>query len=218
MLLDLQVVPFVAITDHCALKYFIIKQLLNSQQTKWVNIVTDYNFKIAYCSGTANIVADALTRKHGELITQKENDIAAWTQLFLNSSYVVAAISEGSMNVKSDLMNNEQGSSNEAERAESSYQLVNQILQVNCSHKSLKHYQQMTRKEKQGWTLQDDLLTQFEKLMMSEVNALRTHLINEAHSTPVTAHSEKTKIAKLLSVQYYWPGLSNDCSTFVLNC
>ena len=34
MLLDLQAVSFIAITDHWALKYFIIKWLLNSQQAK----------------------------------------------------------------------------------------------------------------------------------------------------------------------------------------
>ena len=79
MLLDLQAVSFVAITDHCALKYFITKWLLNSQQTKWADIVTDYNFKIIYHSGTINIIADALTRKHSELITQKKKNIAAQT-------------------------------------------------------------------------------------------------------------------------------------------
>ena len=50
------------------------------------------------------------------------------------------------------------------------------------------------------------------------MNTLQTHLINETHSTSVTMHSEKTKTAKLLSVQYYWSDLLNDCSTFILNC
>ena len=95
---------------------------------------------------------------------------------------------------------------------------MNQILQVNHFHKSLKHYWQMARKKKWGWKLQNNLLTQFEKLMMSEVNTLQTHLINETHSTSVTMHSEKAKTAKLLSVQYYWSDLLNDCFTFILNC
>ena len=77
MLLDLQAVPFVAITDHCTLKYFTTKQLLNLQQARWADIVANYNFKIIYHSETANIVADALTRKHSELITQKEKNITA---------------------------------------------------------------------------------------------------------------------------------------------
>ena len=117
MLLDLQAVPFVAITDHCALKYFTTKQLLNSQQARWANIVADYNFKIIYCSETVNIVANALTRKHSKLITQKEKNIAAQTQLFLNSSCVIAAIDEGSANIKS-------GSLNEVKQVENPYQLM----------------------------------------------------------------------------------------------
>ncbi len=140
MLLNLQAVLFVAITDYCTLKYFITKQLLNPQQARWADIVADYNFKIIYCSGTANIVTDALIRKHSKLITQKEKDITAQTQLFLNSSYIIAAIGEDSVNIES-------GSLNEAEQAENSYQLVNQILQANCSHKSLNQYCQMARKE-----------------------------------------------------------------------
>ena len=117
MLLDLQAVLFVAITDHCTLKYFITKQLLNSQQARWADIVADYNFKITYCSGTANIVADALTRKHDKLITQKEKDIAAQTQVFLNPSCIIAAIDEGSVNIKSDSLN-------EVKQVENPYQLV----------------------------------------------------------------------------------------------
>ena len=143
MLLDLQAVPFVTITDHCALKYFTTKQLLNLWQARWANIVADYHFKITYCSGTANVVADALTRKHSKLITQKEKDIAAQIQLFLNPSCIIAAIGEGSANIES-------GSLNKAEQAENSYQLVDQILQANCSYKSLNQYCQMAGEEKQG--------------------------------------------------------------------
>ena len=140
MLLGLQAGPFVTITDHCTLKYFIIKQLLNSQQARWADIVADYNFKITYHLEMINIVADALTRKHDELITQKRKDIAVQTQVFLNSSCIIAAIGESSVNIES-------GSLNEAEQVKNSYQLVNQILQVNRSHKSLNQYCQMARKE-----------------------------------------------------------------------
>ena len=105
--------------------------------------MADYNFKITYCSGTANIVTDALTRKHSKLVTQKEKDIAAQTQLFLNPSCIIAAIGEDSVNIES-------GSLNKTEQAENPYQLMDQILQANHSHKSLDQYCQMARKEEQG--------------------------------------------------------------------
>ena len=100
----------------------------------------DYNFKIIYCSETANVVADALTRKHNKLVTQKKKDIAAHTQLFLDPGCVIVSIDEGSMNI-------ENGSMNKAEQVENPYQLMNQILQANHSHELLEHYCQMARKE-----------------------------------------------------------------------
>ena len=186
------------------MKYFITKRLLNSQQARWADIVTDYNFKITYCSGTANIVADTLTRKHSELITQKEKDIAARTQLFLELNCVIVSV--------------EEGSEKQTELTENPYQLIDQILQANWTHDSLNQYYQTAKKEEQRWKLQDDLLIHFEKLMIPDVNALQTHLINKTHSTSVTAHSGKTKTAKLLSAQYYWSDLLNNCSTFISNC
>ena len=79
--------------------------------------MTDYNFKITYCPETANIVADTLTRKHSELVTQKEKDIAARTQLFLEPNCVIASV--------------EKGSEKQTELTENPYQLIDQILQAN---------------------------------------------------------------------------------------
>ena len=110
---------------------------------RWADIVADYNFKITYCLETVNIVTDTLIRKYSELVTQKEKDIAAYTQLFLDSGHVIACIKEG-------LLNNKQSSDSQVKLTESPYQLVNQILQANQSHESLNQYCQMARKEEQG--------------------------------------------------------------------
>ena len=56
----------------------------------------------------------------------------------------------------------------------------------------------------------------FNRLMVPDIDAVQTYLINEAHSMPITAHPGKTKMAKLLSAQYYWPGMPNDYATFVV--
>src|SRR3954451_5886662 len=71
-LIGLQATPFTAITDHRALEYFTTKRLLNPRQARWPDILADYHFYIPYRPGTANVVADALTRKSEELRTQKE--------------------------------------------------------------------------------------------------------------------------------------------------
>ena len=63
-----------------------------------MNIVTDYNFKIIYCSETVNVITDTLTKKHNKLITQKKKNIAVHTQLFLNLSCVIVLVKEDSLN------------------------------------------------------------------------------------------------------------------------
>ena len=209
MLLGLQEVPFIAITDHRALEYFTTKRLLNPRQARWADVVADYNFKITYRPGTANVVADALTRKHGELITQKEKDIASRTQCFLDPKHVLASIEEATTERENEIT---------APKENKPYEVVDAVLNANRTHPSLAPYKLLADQDKRGWKLEKDLLTRFGRLMVPEEAALRTSLINEAHSTQTTAHPGRGKTAKLLSAQYYWPGLANDCARFVANC
>ena len=46
--------------------------------------MADYNIKLSYRPGTANVVADALSRKQEELKTQKAKDKAARLTTFLS--------------------------------------------------------------------------------------------------------------------------------------
>ena len=77
--------PFSAITDHRALEYFSTKRELTPRQMRWAITVADFNLKLTYRPGTANVVADALSRKQEELHTQKEKDKAARTRAFLQA-------------------------------------------------------------------------------------------------------------------------------------
>lgn len=49
--------------DHMSFKYFFTQKKLNIRQRLWLEIVKDYDYKIRYHSGKANIVIDAMSRK-----------------------------------------------------------------------------------------------------------------------------------------------------------
>jgi hypothetical protein len=59
--------------DHKSLKYIFIQLDLNLRQRRWLELIKDYNLKIHYHPGKANVVADALSRKAycHHLVTQK---------------------------------------------------------------------------------------------------------------------------------------------------
>jgi hypothetical protein len=51
------------VTDHKSLKYIFTQSELNMRQRRWLELVKDYDLKIYYHSGKANVVIDALSRK-----------------------------------------------------------------------------------------------------------------------------------------------------------
>jgi hypothetical protein len=59
--------------DHKSLKYIFTQSDLNLKQRRWLELIKNYNLKIHYHPGKANIVVDALNRKAycHHLVTQK---------------------------------------------------------------------------------------------------------------------------------------------------
>ena len=50
-------------TDHKSLKYIFTQKELNLRQRRWLELIKDYDMRLHYHPGKANIVADALSRK-----------------------------------------------------------------------------------------------------------------------------------------------------------
>jgi hypothetical protein len=61
-------------TDHKRLKYIFTQLELNLRQRRWLELIKDYDLNIHYHLGKANVVDDALSRKHycNNLMVQKE--------------------------------------------------------------------------------------------------------------------------------------------------
>jgi hypothetical protein len=54
-------------TDHKNLKYIFTQQDLNPRQRRWLELIKDYKLEVHYHPGKANVVADALSHKGGNI-------------------------------------------------------------------------------------------------------------------------------------------------------
>ncbi|GJY55240.1 putative reverse transcriptase domain-containing protein [Tanacetum coccineum] len=53
----------VVFTDHKSLQHILDQKELNMRQRRWLELLSDYDCKILYHPGKANVVADALSQK-----------------------------------------------------------------------------------------------------------------------------------------------------------
>jgi hypothetical protein len=58
---------FEIFTHHHALEYFMTTKRLNARQARWSEILSRYYFIIKYRPGKQNTLADALTRREGDI-------------------------------------------------------------------------------------------------------------------------------------------------------
>ncbi|GJV73129.1 putative reverse transcriptase domain-containing protein [Tanacetum coccineum] len=65
----------VVFTDHNSLQRILDQKELNMRQRRWLELLSDYDCKIRYHPGKANVVADALSRKERNKPLREENFI-----------------------------------------------------------------------------------------------------------------------------------------------
>nr|GEV39170.1 retrovirus-related Pol polyprotein from transposon 297 family [Tanacetum cinerariifolium] len=75
-------------TDHKSLQYILGQKELNMRQRRWIKLLSDYDCKIRYHPGKANVVADALSRKKREKPLRA--DIATYVSQCLTCAKVKA--------------------------------------------------------------------------------------------------------------------------------
>ncbi|GJY52719.1 putative reverse transcriptase domain-containing protein [Tanacetum coccineum] len=67
--------------DHNSLQYILDQKELNMRQRRWIELLSDYDCKIRYHPGKANVVVDALSQKDREPIRVRSLVMTVHTNL-----------------------------------------------------------------------------------------------------------------------------------------
>ena len=196
--------PIEVITDHKALEYFMSSKLLSARQARWAEILSRYNFKISYKPGKLN-KADPLTRIDEKNLNQVKRDNREQT-LLPPANLDRRIMKELEVNRITLTLS----------PIQEHIDLIDDILQANRTASDLAHARELGTEGKKGYSLEDGLLKHNGRLVVAE--AIRTALIDTAHSGLTTAHPGKSKTGSLIKERYYWPGIDRDINRFVSNC
>jgi hypothetical protein len=200
-------------TDHKALEYFMTTKQLTSRQARWAEILSQFFFTIMYRPGKQNEKADALSRREQDVTPQNQVKTEYRTRALLQPDQLDARILE-------ELGKNEEPSEVAAlEDLSESLSLVSRLLTANRTAESLETLRKRARNgERKDLVLKDGLILFQGRLIVPDIDQLRTDLIKEAHEQVSTAHPGYRKTIRLLTDRYYWKGLTATVERFIRNC
>jgi transposase InsO family protein len=196
---------FEIITDHKGLTFLNTTSFQNSRLIRWSLLLQQYNFKISYCKGKDNIIADFFSRNpEGEFRESKSNDliISKITSNFSTNipinSMKPFRIDLGLSDILKDISRLQKLDTKlkpefnkiKIDNAASNYKIHNDVLFI-------------SNKTDGNW-----------KIVIP--NSLTRDLINRTHSK--LGHVGVYKTTYYLKTYCYWKNMAKEIKTFVLHC
>ena len=142
-------------------------------QAHQADVLSQFNFLIIYRPGTTNC-ANALIKQEQDLNNQIAAKILLQTQTLLQLKHLNPQIrkelSTKSLSAKICPINPIE------------FNLINKLLQVNCTGPSLQEYHKKAKDATSLWSLKNGLLKHHKWLVVAEEQNLQTQLVAKAHT------------------------------------
>jgi len=208
--------PIRVLTDHKNLVTLMTTKELNERQARWMQEVSQYNFKIEYRPGKEGGKPDALTRREGDLPTAGDKRLTRNVRILLPKEgyWDIPETEEIKLEVweMTEFQDSDKGEIQKASNVDNEIQDIKRNLDEG-------------RKEMKGIALglcqwKDGLLLYQGKIWIPKEEGIRTSLITKHQEPPQAGHggTAKTKESEHLSRRYNWPKIGEDIKRFTKNC
>ena len=204
-------------SDHQPLVYFQSKSTLSPKQARWLDELSEYNFRIEHIAGDKNKVADALTRISALFeLTDCLQHIDISEVMPSADPTFIALISSSSAHQLHDIIISEYDRDTFA-------QTILAKLTSSTSSQSVSSYSfeliqgLIYRKTIYGRQL---YIPPTAKVPTDdgEITQLRHILLHECHSATISGHVGKNRMLHLLRSRYYWPGMTTAAIKYIREC
>jgi predicted aspartyl protease len=200
-------------TDHKSLEYFMTTKVLTSKQVRWMEFLSDFNFRIMYTTGKSNQKADILSRREQDIQVQDQVKLDSRSRILLGPDRLDPRINSDLASVFMHYATPTMIATMTPEELTLDSDLIRQLRDVNKSG-----FIDERKQLKTGFKVTDDLLLYKGRLCVERNTELCTKLIREVHDQVSSAHPSARKTYQLIAPLYYWNGMGSDCKTYVANC
>lgn len=187
-------------SDHKSLRYIYTQKELNLRQRRWIEFLKDYDFRLHYHPGKANVVANALSRKiyKGDIERAQMYQLVDQYELGIktNQGQIVLC----SMSSKPDLLQ--------------------QIKEGQVRDKELiKLKSKLNLKGDSDFRMDMDNILRFkDRICIPRDDQMRKVIFDEAHQIKYTLHPGGDKMYQDLKKNYWWKGMKKNVAEYVAKC